>query len=190
MTPAPFLVRSAVALVSLAIAYALGFLTGHEQGADEQQHAAARREEEVSIAHARAYQQREARYRAAEEALREETGATKQSFLKAMNDEKAQHDRLVAGLRARAVRLSVPVVAPPTDGAGCGTGAAGDPSPAAGDRHEARAELTPEAAEDLDAIAMDGNAAIHQANACIDRYEGVRSLLNALRQERARAEAQ
>jgi len=169
--------------------YALGFFNGHEHGTDVTERAAARREEQASSAHGRAYRQLDTRYRAAEESLRAGNDAAEESLLKALNDEKAQHDRLVAGLRARAIRLSVPVI-DRTAGAACGAAPPGDPAPAAGDRHETRAELAPEAAEDLVAIAADGNAAILQANACIDRYEDLRGLLNSLRRKRTDAEAQ
>lgn len=51
---------------------------------------------------------------------------------------------------------------------------AGDPAAACRGGDEARAELDPEAAQTLVTIAVDGDAAIRQLNACIDAYEAVR----------------
>lgn len=83
----------------------------------------------------------------------------------------AEINRLRAALRTGAVRLSVP-----TSGPACpGPQNAG---PAAGPE-QARAELDPATADALVAITADGDTAIRELNACIDRYDAVRQTLNA-----------
>lgn len=178
----------ALILLATATAFWLGSLQGRALGGAEQQLAAEQRERAVSAHHAAALQAADARFRRAEADLRASSSTATDALKRALHDEKTQHDRLVAELRAGAVRLSVPVVA--ATGSACGADPAGDPAAAGGDRHEARAELAPAAAEDLAAIASDGNAGIVQLNACIDRYNEIRQRLNALREEMARAQAQ
>ncbi|CAG9184342.1 hypothetical protein CURE108131_25210 [Cupriavidus respiraculi] len=94
---------------------------------------------------------------------------------KEIDAEKSAAAARIAALRAGTVRLSVPVVAAlPASGAGDVPAHAG---PAWGLR-EARAELAPEAGAALYAIAVDGNAGIRDANACIDIYNAVREQVN------------
>ena len=84
------------------------------------------------------------------------------------------HDRFVADVRSRAVSVSIPVRAAP-----CAPG----PVPAeasASEHEEARAELTAAAAEDLAAIARDGDLAIVDLNDLIDRYEAAQQTLMRL----------
>lgn len=101
---------------------------------------------------------------------REQADAAKISDLayqleKANKDADVQINKLRRDLRAGTQRLSVPVVNV------CPAEPATAPS---GDRVETRAELDPKAADDLVAIAQEGDAAIRQLNACIDAYNEVR----------------
>ncbi len=101
---------------------------------------------------------------------REQADAAKISDLayqleKANKDADAQINKLRRDLRTGAQRLSVPVV---------NVCAAESPATPSGDRVETRAELDPKAADDLVAIAQEGDAAIRQLNACIDAYNEVR----------------
>jgi len=80
---------------------------------------------------------------------------------KVVTDAQAEITRLRASVRDGTRRLSVRVASVP----GC-PGA----TPTAGVGSEARAELDPATADDLVAIAADGDAAIRQSNALIDAY--------------------
>jgi hypothetical protein len=182
------LVNGALLLLVVLLAFWLGTLQGRALGGAEQQLVAEQRERDVSAQHAAALQAAGARFRRVEADLRTSSTTATDALKRALHDEKTQHDRLVAELGAGTVRLSVPVVAAP--GSACGAYPAGDPAAAGGDRHETRAELAPAAAEDLAAIATDGNAGIVQLNACIDRYNDIRQRMNALREEMASAQAQ
>lgn len=175
-------------LVAMLLAFWLGSLQGRALGGAQEQLAAERHERQVSAQHTAAMLAADARYRRSEAELLALSAATTESLKQTLIDEKKQHDRLVADLRAGAVRLSVPIVA--AAGSACGAGLARDPAIAAGNWHETRAELAPAAAEDLAAIAADGNAAVLQLNACIDRYNDVRQHLNALREGIVHAQAQ
>lgn len=85
----------------------------------------------------------------------------------------AENDAYQRGLRAGTVRVSVPVV-PAT----CGpTGGAADH--AGTGPEQARAQLEPAAAADLDAVAGDGDNAIRDLNACIDKYAAVKRTMDA-----------
>lgn len=85
----------------------------------------------------------------------------------------AEMDRLRAAVRAGTVRLSVP-----TTGAACpGSTTPGD-APAASRPAQARADFDPATADALVAITSDGDNAIRDLNACIDRYNTVRQSLN------------
>lgn len=96
-----------------------------------------------------------------------------------------EKDTFIAGVRSGAIRLSIPVVAPVSTGAGCT-----DTSAAGGAGQEARAELTPAAAEFLDDIASEGDDAIRQSNALIDAYNALREKMNVQAQEPAGLPAQ
>lgn len=86
---------------------------------------------------------------------------------------KLEIDSLRADLRSSRVRLSIPVAAcTPAAPAGAGSAVAGGPGA------EARAELMPSAADDLVAIAADGDAAVRQLNAVIDAYNALRERFN------------
>ncbi len=174
-------------LAAVALAFWMGSLLGQAMGGTEQQLVAAQRERNVSDQHATALAAANARNRAAEASLRVDLAKQAKTFKRSLDDEKAHKDRLLYGLRYGAVRLSVPVLGAGA-GQACGAHTDGDPGAAGGDRHEARAELAPQAAADLVGIAHDGNAAIHQLNACIDRYTAVRARFNALLPAHAQAQ--
>lgn len=78
-------------------------------------------------------------------------------------------DALRADVRTGTVRLSI--ATRPRDQAGSGA------DPSAGDR-EARSELVPEAAIALIDIAADGDDAVRDLNACVDKYAAVRQAIN------------
>jgi hypothetical protein len=84
-------------------------------------------------------------------------------------------DNLRADLRARRVRLSVPV-----DSCTAGSETGADSAAAGQPRAEARAELVPETAAELVSIAADGDAAVRQLNALIDVYNALRDQYNAM----------
>lgn len=84
------------------------------------------------------------------------------------------HDRFVADVRSGALRVSIPVrAAPCTPGPVPAEAAASQPE-------EARAELVPATAEDLAAIARDGDLAIVDLNDLIDRYDEARAVIDRL----------
>ena len=85
-----------------------------------------------------------------------------------------QHARFVDGVRTGAIRVSIPVRTFACRPAGAAAAAA------AGPVAQARAELEPAAAAALAAIARDGDSAIVDLNACIDRYNEVRGAARAL----------
>ncbi len=86
--------------------------------------------------------------------------------------ERSKND-LAERLRARTVRVSIPVVANPVVSGTCVAAAAADPGAGAG-HQPARAELAPEVALALDGIAADGDTAILELNRCLAAYETVR----------------
>lgn len=90
------------------------------------------------------------------------------------NHAKNESDAYQRGLRAGSVRVSVPVV--PASCVGPIGDATEHASPGSG---QARAQLEAEAAADLDAIAGDGDDAIRDLNACIDKYAAVKRTLDA-----------
>lgn len=86
----------------------------------------------------------------------------------------AEIDRLRADVRTGTVRLSVPATATacPASPGPADTGPATGPAPA-------RTELDPATADALVAITSDGDNAIRDLNACIERYDTVRQAANA-----------
>lgn len=81
-------------------------------------------------------------------------------------------DHRMAALRTGSVRLSVPA----TTGACHPARGDADPGTVA-DHQEARAEIDPEVAASLVSITDEGDAAIRDLNACIDRYNTVRQAM-------------
>lgn len=87
---------------------------------------------------------------------------------------KNEMEQRLDAVRTGAVRLSVPATS------GVCRAAGGDADPSAVAHHqEARTELDQATAESLVAITEDGDAAIRDLNACIDRYNTARQHLTA-----------
>lgn len=84
-------------------------------------------------------------------------------------NEKDAADRLIADLRSRNKRLSIPVTSQV-----CRTGADAGTGAAAGTGAEGRAELTDSAGETLIRIAQRGDAAIIKHATLVDLYNGLR----------------
>ncbi|MPS30039.1 MAG: hypothetical protein E2576_14230 [Alcaligenaceae bacterium] len=88
---------------------------------------------------------------------------------KEMENAKTDYERRIAAIGRGTVRLSIAARCPASgnpDGAIAATGAP-----------ETRAELEPAAGQALTAIAHDGDDAIRDLNACIDKYERARQKL-------------
>lgn len=85
----------------------------------------------------------------------------------------AENSRLRTALRTRTVRLSIPTPVPtcPASAGPQSPGPAPGPDPA-------RTELDPATADALVTITHDGDNAIRDLNACIQRYNTVRQTLN------------
>lgn len=95
-------------------------------------------------------------------------------YLQEKTNAQTENQRLRLALRNGTVRLSIP-----TTPARC---AADHEGPAAvGQPEQARTELDPETAEALVTITDDGDNAIRDLNACVDRYTTVMQAVNALR---------
>lgn len=91
------------------------------------------------------------------------------------DDAKQENSRRLADVRSGAVRLSIRSKA-----ATCTASSPGDADSSAVAHHqEARTELDPATAESLVAITQDGDAAIRDLNACVDRYNTARRYLTA-----------
>lgn len=167
---APDLAFVGSALLATVLAYHLGAWDAEDRTRD----ACLAQEQARSAQHRQALQEASARIVHAEQQLQAQLTVLKQTHYQEIADAQARHDRLVAGLRAGAVRVSIPVAVP----AACAAAAGG--GPAAGHR-EARAELTPEAGAALAAIAHEGDTAILDLNRCVDAYAAARA---AVTQER------
>jgi len=89
---------------------------------------------------------------------------------KDQQSEKAAADRLIADLRNRNKRMSIPVV-----DTVCRVGANGSAPAAAGSGAEGRADLTPGAAEFLAGLAQRGDAAIRKHATLVDLYNELRN---------------
>lgn len=116
-----------------------------------------------------------AKARATETELRDQMDLAAAQFAKEKADATAREDALVESVRSGARRLSIAVArcVPAT------ARDAQDPAPAerAGP-DEARAELDPATSERILAIPRDGDQSIRERNACFERYEQVRKLIN------------
>lgn len=117
--------------------------------------------------YATALQQSEQEARAKERALRADHDENQKKHEKEMQNAKMEMDKLRARIHRGAVRLSVPASA-------CTV----SDNPGTGDR-ETRAELDPTTADDLVAIAADGDNAVRELNLCIDQYNAVAANLNS-----------
>ena len=96
-----------------------------------------------------------------ESSMRDEAAATTQKLEKEKRDAEIKVNQLRADVASGALRLSVR--------ASCSAGAASGDS-------EARAELDAKTADDLIAIAADGDKAIIELNSCIDFYNNLRAI--------------
>ncbi|QNK67750.1 lysis system i-spanin subunit Rz [Variovorax sp. PAMC26660] len=107
----------------------------------------------------------------AERALAEGLAARDLAHKKEIERVRNERDHFEHLLATGGVRVSVPATCRPV--------VASDPA-AAGEPAEARAELDPAFAAAVAGITSDGDLAIVDLNACIDRYNEVRFRLNAL----------
>lgn len=96
-----------------------------------------------------------------ESSMRDEAAATTQKLEKEKRDAEIKVNQLRADVASGALRLSVR--------ASCSSGASTGDS-------EARAELDAKTADDLIAIAADGDKAIIELNSCIDFYNNLRAI--------------
>jgi hypothetical protein len=94
-----------------------------------------------------------------------------ETLRKANNVAKAKEDKLRADIATGERRLFIPVKAPE-----CAVSATSDAATASGDHSgTASAELDRKTADDLVAIAAEGDTAIRKLNACIQTYETMRT---------------
>lgn len=112
--------------------------------------------------HAEAVLKAEQDARKKEQAMQAEHDALARKHEKEKKNAQAEIDRLRSRIRADTVRLSVPTRS--------GT-VSSNPGTATG---ETRAELDAQTADDLVAIAADGDDAIRELNLCIDQYNAIR----------------
>ena len=93
-----------------------------------------------------------------------------QTLRKTQDVAKAKEIQLRTSIATGERKLFIPVQTK------CPVPTASNTTVAAGDSSEARAELDRKTADDLIAIAAEGDAAIRKLNACIDTYEKMRSM--------------
>ena len=93
-----------------------------------------------------------------------------QTLRKTQDVAKAKEIQLRTAVATGERKLFIPVQAK------CPVPASINSTPAAGDSTETRAELDRKVADDLIAIAAEGDAAIRKLNACIETYEKMRSI--------------
>lgn len=93
-----------------------------------------------------------------------------QTLRKTQDVAKAKEIQLRTAVAIGERRLFIPVQTK------CPIPASNNSTPATGDSAETRAELDRKVADDLIAIAAEGDAAIRKLNACIDTYEKMRSM--------------
>ena len=111
--------------------------------------------------HAETVLKAEQNARKKEQAMQAEHDALAKKYEKEKKSAQIEIDRLRNLVRTGAMRLSVPTSAckvPGSPGAGIG---------------QTRAELDPKTADDLVAIAADGDEAIRELNLCIDQYQAI-----------------
>jgi prophage endopeptidase len=174
----PYLAAVALGVAWTAVAYHLG---------------GAAREDAVRLqwqtertANARAVANAIERTLDAERELGDVLAARDQQHRKEMEHVTSERDQLAEQLRTGAVRVSVPAL---TRSRACPATGAADPAPAS-PAAEARAELDPAFATAVARITSDGDSAIVDLNACIDRYNDVRARSNALTSETRTDDAQ
>ena len=111
--------------------------------------------------YASALQKSEHEARAKEQALQADHDANRKKHEEEMKNAKNEIDQLRARISNGTVRLSVPTTAcKVSENTGAGI-------------EQTRAELDPQTADDLVAIAADGDAAIRDLNLCIDQYNAI-----------------
>lgn len=118
--------------------------------------------EATSAEHAKALQRAEQEARAKEQAWQAAHDALAKKYEKEKENAKTEINRLRGRISAGTVRLSVPA-------RGCTVSS--NPGTGAG---ETRAELDAQTADDLIAIAADGDAAIRELNLCIDKHNALK----------------
>jgi hypothetical protein len=106
---------------------------------------------------------------AKERALNTSLLHTSAQLIQEQSNHAAQIDTLRRAVRAGTVRLSIPTTARNCAAPGASAAAPGQSGA------EARAELVPATADDLIAIAFDGDSAVLQLNAVIDAYNAIRT---------------
>jgi prophage endopeptidase len=112
-----------------------------------------------------------AKARETEQAMAQVAQTYGQTLRKANNVAKAKEDKLRADIATGERRLFIPVKAPE-----CAVSATSDAATASGDHSgTASAELDRKTADDLVAIAAEGDTAIRKLNACIQTYETMRT---------------
>jgi hypothetical protein len=137
------------------------FSSGYYKGGEDEN---ARQQIEIASLNAKA--------RDTEQAMAKVANTYGQTLRKANDVAKVKEAKLRNDVVSGKLRLFIPVKAPD-----CPLQAAPDAPVAVGDNSgEASAELTGQVAEDLIAIASEGDAAIRKLNSCIESYETLRNM--------------
>ena len=147
-------------LLGILMAIAGAFGGGYLKGSDDEN---TRQQVEIAALNAKA--------RETEQAMAQVAQSYGQTLRKANNVAKAKEDKLRADIASGERRLFIPVKAPE-----CAVSATSDAATASGDNSgTASAELDRKTADDLVAIAAEGDTAIRKLNACIQTYETMRT---------------
>lgn len=158
----------AVVLVPLGLSHGLVYWSGQSAGRQRWQLETAGRERDDNAA----INDLQQRLRRQESAAASQLLAAENRYQKGVSDVEAEKNRIIAGYRAGAVRLSIPVKAATCQPAGAAA------SPAAGGADPApRAELSDAAAAFLTGFAADADAVVVELNRCADRVDVLESLL-------------
>lgn len=113
-----------------------------------------------------------AKARETEQRMGEVAQTYAQTLRKANNVAKVKEDKLRTDIVSGKRKLFIPIQAPD-----CAIPTTADATPTVGDNSgEASAELSGQVADDLIAIASEGDTAIRKLNACIDSYETLRNM--------------
>lgn len=159
----------AVVLVPLGLSHGLAYWSG--QSAERQRwqlEAAARKRDDNA-----AINDLQQRLRRQESAAASQLLAAENRYQKGLSDVEAEKNRIIAGYRAGAVRLSIPVKAAafrPEGAAPGGSEGGADPAP--------RAELSDAAAGFLVGLAAEADAVAVELNRCADRVDVLQALLS------------
>jgi hypothetical protein len=148
-------------LLGILMAILGAFGSGYYKGGEDEN---ARQQIEIASLNAKA--------RETEQAMAQVAQTYGQTLRKANDVAKVKEAKLRNDVVSGKLRLFIPVQAPD-----CSVPAAQDAAPAVGDNiGEARAELSGQVADDLIAIASEGDTAIRKLNACIESYETLRNM--------------